>query len=112
MTEIALHASALAPQDQGKFPYPLGPKRPFAREIYSKRSGSFPYQKHRFFSLQSVLNQLKLRATYDTGVPTKASNSFEFLAKAESFWELHSAISAGTGGQRTRRELFTFGELL
>ena len=51
---------------------------------------------------------MKIRAIYDTGVPTQASNSFEFLAEAESFCELHSAISAGTGGQRTRRELFIF----
>jgi len=49
---------------------------------------------------------MKIRATYDTGVPIQASNSFEFLAEAESFWELHSAISMGTGGQWTRRELF------
>jgi len=68
----------------------------------------FPLPKTPIFFFTKRLNPLKLRATYDTGVPTKASNSFEFLAKAESFGELHSAISAGTGGQRTRRELFTF----
>ena len=33
---------------------------------------------------------MKIRAIYDTGVPTQASNSFEFLAEAESFWELYS----------------------
>jgi len=51
---------------------------------------------------------MKIRAIYDTDVPTQASNSFELLAEAESFWELHSAISMGTGGQCTRRELFIF----
>jgi hypothetical protein len=40
--------------------------------------------------------------------PRQKSNSFEFLAEAESFWELHSAISGATGEQWTRRELFIF----
>jgi hypothetical protein len=44
--------------------------------------------------------------------PRQKSNSFEFWPEAESFWELHSAISGGTGEQWTRRELFIFLELL
>jgi len=59
-----------------------------------------------FFTKRS--NSIKIRDIYDTGVPTQASNSFELLAEAKSFWELHSAISMGTGGQWTRRELFIF----
>jgi hypothetical protein len=46
-----------------------------------------------FFTKRS--NPIKIRATYDTGVPTQASNSFQFLAEVESFWELHSVISRG-----------------
>lgn len=46
-----------------------------------------------FFTKRS--NPIKIRATYDTGVPTQASNSFQFLAEVESFWELHSVISGG-----------------
>jgi hypothetical protein len=67
-----------------------------------------PTRKSPIFFFTKRLNSLKLRATYDTGVPTQASDSFEFLAEAESFWEVHSAISGGAGEQRTRRELFIF----
>jgi hypothetical protein len=67
------------------------------RGIVAKRSGSSPTRKSPIFFFTKRLNSLKLRATYDTGVLSQASNSFEFLAEAESFWELHSAISAGKG---------------
>jgi len=73
----------------------------------AKKSGSVPYQATDFFFTKRS-NPIKIRATYDTGVPIQASNSFEFFAAAESFWELHSAISGGAGEHGTRRELFIF----
>jgi hypothetical protein len=78
------------------------------RGIVAKKSGSVPYQKATDFFFTKRSNPIKIRATYDTGVPTQASNSFEFLAEAESVWELHSAIFGGAGEQWTRRELFIF----
>jgi len=43
-----------------------------------------------FFTKRS--NPIKIRATYETGVPIQESNLFEFLAEAESFWELLFAV--------------------
>jgi hypothetical protein len=76
--------------------------------LCAKKSGSVPDRKARDFFFTKRSNPIKIRATYDTGVPNQASNSFEFFAEAESVWELHSAISGGAGEQWTRRELFIF----
>jgi hypothetical protein len=78
------------------------------RELCAKKSRSVPYRKATDFFFTKRSNSIKIRATYDTGVPTKASNSVESLAEAESVWELHSAISGGADEQWTRRELFIF----
>jgi hypothetical protein len=77
-----------------------------------KNQGASPTRKATDFFFTKRSNSIKIRATYDTGVPTQTSNSFEFLAEAESFWVLHSAICGGAGEQWTRRELFIFWELL
>jgi hypothetical protein len=59
----------------------------------AKRSGIVPYlKKSPIFFFTKRLKSLKLRATYDTGVPSQASDSIEFLAEAESFWELLFAV--------------------
>jgi hypothetical protein len=76
--------------------------------LCAKKSGGVPYRKATDFFFTKRSNPIKIRATYDTGVPIQASNSFEFLAEAESVWEFHSAISGGAGEQWTKRELFIF----
>jgi len=73
-----------------------------------QKSGSFPTRKATDFFFTKRSNSIKIRATYDTGVPIQASNSFEFLAEAKSFWEHHSAICVGAGEHWTRREWFIF----
>jgi hypothetical protein len=74
------------------------------RGLCAKKSGGVPYRKVTDFFFTKRSNPIKIRATYDTGVPSHASNSFEFFAEAESVWEL----SGGAGEQWTRRELFIF----
>jgi hypothetical protein len=69
-----------------------------------KNQGVSPTRKATDFFFTKRSNPIKIRATYDTGVPTQASNSFEFFAEAESVWEL----SRGAGEQWARRELFIF----
>ena len=54
----------------------------------SKNQGSSPTRKATDFFFTKRSNSIKIRATYDTGVPIQASNSFEFLAEAESFWNI------------------------
>jgi hypothetical protein len=56
--------------------------------LCAKKSGGVPYRKATDFFFTKRSNPIKIRATYDTGVPTQASNSFEFFAEAESVWEL------------------------
>jgi len=73
-----------------------------------KNQGVSPTRKATDFFFTKRSNSIKIRATYDTGVPTQASKSFEFLAEAGSFWELHSTNSGGAGEQWMRRELFIF----
>ena len=47
--------------------------------------GVSPTRKATDFFFTKRSNSIKIRATYDTGVPIQASNSCEFLAEAESF---------------------------
>jgi hypothetical protein len=63
-----------------------------ARGIVAEESGSFPYPKARDFFFTKRSNPLKISAIYDAHVPTQASNSFEFLAKAESFGNFISLV--------------------
>jgi hypothetical protein len=63
-----------------------------------------------FFTKRS--NPIKIRGTYDTGVPIQASNPIGNLVEVEMFGELRSAISVGAGEQWTRTELFILGGLL
>jgi hypothetical protein len=50
-----------------------------------KNQGVSPTRKATDFFFTKRSNSIKIRTTYDTGVPIQASNSFEFLAEAESF---------------------------
>jgi hypothetical protein len=61
----------------------------------AKRSGDRPLPEVTDFFLYKAFKFAKTPRHLRQGVSTQASDSFEFLADAESFWELHSAISGG-----------------
>ena len=75
-----------------------------------KIRGSSPTRKATDFFFTKRSNSIKIRGTYDTGVPIQASNSCEFLAEAESFRKHHSAICVLEQVNNGREENFAFFE--